>query len=75
MKNVIRQYEIGSLRAIQSVEESVRAFKGLSNKELGIIQDFFDKDHTKSAREVQKVLEQNGYKASKKAIDAAGFCV
>ena len=24
---------------------------------------------------MQKVLEQNGYKASKKAIDAAGFCV
>ena len=78
IKNVIRQHEIGNFRAIQSVEESVSVFKGLSNKELGIIKELFDKDHTKSAREVQKVLEQNGYKASistiKKAIDAAGFC-
>ena len=75
IKNVIRQYEMGNFRAIQPVEENARAFKGLSNKELGIIQELFHKDHTKSVCEVQKVLEQNGYKASKKAIDAAGFCL
>ena len=30
----------------------VRAFKGLSNKELGIIQELFHKDQTKSVCEV-----------------------
>ena len=50
INHVTRQYEIGNLRAIQSVEESVRSFKGLSNKEIGIIQELFPKDHTKSVR-------------------------
>ena len=78
VKNVINQYEIGNFRAVENTEKKEFSFKKLTNNDLKIIKNTFEKDFTTSAREVRRILEEHGTVISlatvKRVIYAAGYC-
>ena len=68
---------MGNFSVVKETGEKELVFKKVTNKELGIIKETLEKDFTTSAREVKRILEDNGSVLSlttvKKAISAAGY--